>query len=30
MKNRLAINEGKNYSGKGWRCDCQEMYKEAL
>lgn len=30
MKNRIVINKGKNYSGKGLRCDCQEIYKEAL
>ena len=30
MKNRIAINKGKNYSRKGLRCDCQEIYKEAL
>lgn len=30
MKNGIVINKGKNYSGKGLRCDCQEIYKEAL
>lgn len=30
MKNRIVINKGKNYSGKGLRCDCQEIYKGLL